>query len=74
MAVHIEPQGIDSSLPWMDTVTPADCYGLVRPSYDTSNTVIPEWTSGIHPPPSRVDRGIEFAMRHDMNLLRRLAD
>ncbi len=74
MAVHVQPQGIDSSLRWMDRVTSSDCYGLVLPSYDSTNTVTRVSVSTSLPKPTRVDRAIEYAFTHYGDLMRRLAD
>ncbi len=74
IGAHVQPLAKDSSLRWVDAFTSPDCFGLVPSSYDTTNTVTGVSRSTVAPKPTRVDRGIEFAMRHDMNLLRRLAD
>lgn len=72
--VHVQPQGIDSSLSWMEAATPVDAYGLVRTSYDTTNAAGSGWVSRVVTPRARVERAFEFAVRHDFELLRRLAD
>ncbi len=74
IGVHVQPLAEDSSLPWIRAVAPADCFVLVRPTFDSTNTVRRVSVFTSLPEPTQVDRGIEFAMRHDMNLLRRLAD
>ncbi len=74
IAVRVQPQATDSSLLWVEAVAPADCYRLVRSGYDITNAGTAVWASSVHLMPTRVDRAIEFALRHDYDLLRRLAD
>ena len=72
--VQLQPLSDNSSLRWVELVTPVDCLGLVKPTYDSTNTVsfLPISTSPHNP--TRVDRGIEYMITHYEDLLRRLAD
>ena len=74
IAVHVQPQANDSSLPWVDAVAPADCYRLVRSGYHITNAGTAVWASSVQPTRTAVERGFEYAMTHYENLLRRLAD
>lgn len=74
IGAHVQPLAEDSSLPWIDLVAPVDCFGLVRPTYDSTNTVSRVSVSTSLPKPTRVDRGIEYAFTHYGDLMRRLAD
>ena len=74
IGVHVDPQGKNSSLHWIDAAAPSDCSGLVIRSFDTTNTDTRTSLSSTLPRRTRVDRGIEYAMTHYEDLLRRLAD
>lgn len=72
--VHVKPLADNASLHWVERATPADCFGLVRPTYDSTNTVSRVSVSTSLPKPTRVDRAIEYAFTHYGDLMRRLAD
>lgn len=74
MGVWVKPLGDNSSLQCVDGAAPVDCYGLVSPVYDETNTVITLSLSSTFRKSTRVDRGVEYAANHYENLLRRLAD
>lgn len=74
IGVHAQPLADDSLLSCIGAATPGDCAGLIDPTFNTTNTVEPLRPRPLWCKPTRVDRGIEYAMTHCGNLLRRLAD
>ena len=90
MAVQVQPLGSGFSIPWIENITPADSYGLVRARFDDTNSpalLLSVSTPGEAPntgegtrffqsaiAPTSVDRTIDFMMTHYADLLRRLAD
>ncbi len=64
----------DSSALGIDAVIRADCFGLVSPRYNSTNTAGFSLISTFLPKPTRVERGIEYAFTHYGDLMRRLAD
>lgn len=74
MRVQVQPLGSGSSISWIDNITSADSYGLVRAQFDATNAPDQGWVSSANAPKSRVQRANEFALRHDYEALRRLAD
>lgn len=60
IAVSWEPLGGDTELGCIKALGPS------RPPWP--------WMSSLEHTATRVDRGIEYAMRHNQNLLRRLAE
>jgi hypothetical protein len=74
IAVRIDPLDAGASLECARSATPSDCFGLITPARDSTNTVNSVSFSPARPRPTRVDRGVEYVMTHYENLLRRLAD
>lgn len=75
IGVQIQPLANNSSLAWIESATPADCAGVLRPVCETTN--VPggsPYISTTGRKPTRVERGFQFAITHNENLLRRLAD
>lgn len=75
IGIHVQPLANNSSLAWIESATPADCAGVLRPVCDTTN--LPDVSSYISTTgrrPTRVERGFQFAITHNENLLKRLAD
>lgn len=74
IGVHVQPLAEDSSLPWIRAVAPANCFVLVRPTFDSTNTVSRVSVFTSLPKPTQVDRAIEYVFTHYGDLMRRLAD
>ena len=74
IGAYIQPLAEDSSLAWTEAVTDIDCPSSAGSLFDTTNNVPRMSTPTVLVKPTRVDVGIAFAMTHDEDLLRRLAD
>ncbi len=74
IGVHVQPLADNASLHWVEAATPADCFGLVRPTNDSTNTASRVSVSTSLPKHTRVDRAIEYTFAHYGDLMRRLAD
>lgn len=74
IAVRIDPLDAGATLECARWATPSDCFGLIIPTYDSTNTVNSALLSPPPAKPTRVDRAVEYVMTHYENLLRRLAD
>ena len=74
IAVRIGALDAGASLECARWATPSDCFGLITPARDSTNTVNSASFIAARPSPTRVDRGVDYVMTHYEHLLRRLAD
>lgn len=74
IGAYFQPLAEDSSLAWTEAATGTDCASSIGSPFDATNNVPRILSPATLPKPTRVDAGIEFAMTHYEDLLRRLAD
>jgi len=72
--MQIEENVGDSPYAWVQTGATDDCYGLLIPGHDATNTDASFSRSSSARMGTSVDRTIAHAITHYEDLLRRLAD
>lgn len=74
ISFHAEPLARNSSLDWVYGATPTGAFASSLTSFNDTNTGSPSRPTRLLPPATPFERLRAFAIEHDMDLLRRLAE